>query len=288
LSAFVSEEGTDRVFSDHNACVVGSVAPLGRAVSTEGGYLVSGRWPFVSGVQQATYTGGVCLVFDGEQQRMTGQGAPVVVIPVWPVTECEIIDVWDTTGLRGTGSNDIAVKELFVPTKMVANLTSPPRPGLTPLHYIDVNNAANMTIASIAIGIASASLEAFRELGARRVLATGETLKDSGLGRAALASAEGTLARARGHLYETVEEMSEAIADQTYRDEDWIARTALVSVATVDAAIDVASQVYRAAGTAAIFRSAIFDRCLRDLYTLGAHKAVQHVNLYLHGGATFN
>jgi alkylation response protein AidB-like acyl-CoA dehydrogenase len=283
MSAFLPESGARALFASRDPCVVGSIAVIQRAVAVQGGYKVRGRWPFVSGIHQATHAGGMCFVFDGELQRMAPNGEPVVIFPVWPVASCRIIDTWDTTGLRGTGSDDIQVEDLFVPDDQVVDFARAPRPGLSPVHYMNIDNAANVTVAAMAIGIAHAALGAFRELAPRKKLPNGEILAESALGKIVLANTQSTLAQARGHLYETVETMSEQMTDSTYEDEEWLPRTSLTTVATVDAAIDVVTQVYREAATSSIFRKSVLDRCLRDLFTLGAHKTVQHVNLTIYG-----
>jgi alkylation response protein AidB-like acyl-CoA dehydrogenase len=288
ISAFIDEAGTIEMFSAPDACVVGSQAVMGRAVPVPGGYRVTGRWPFASGIHQATYAGGMCLVYNGDEPRLGPGGEPAPVFCYWPVASCRIIDTWDTTGLRGTGSDDIAVDDLFVPDHMVADFARPPRPGLSPLHYLNIDNAANVTCAAIAVGIAGAAVQAFRELGPVKKVSPTETLAESALGRIALATAETRLAQARGHLYETADLMSEEMVEGKYPGEEWLARTSLASVGAVDAAIEVVSSLYRAAGSSAVRRSAAFDRRLRDIFTLGAHLTVQRLNLVLYGGAGFS
>lgn len=286
-SAFIDADGARELFGPRTTCIVASVASMGTARAVAGGYRVTGRWPFVSGIHHATHAGGTCVVFDGETQRTGPGGAPVVVVPVWPVTACTIMDVWDTTGLRATGSNEMVVEDVFVPERFVVDFTRAPRLGLAPTYYLHEDNAANVTVAAMALGIARAARDAFRELGQVKRLASGEVLGESPLARITLAQAEERLGQARGRLYEIVDLLwEEAVAGQ-FQPEAWFARTSLVSVSAVDAAIAVASAVYRAAGSAAVFRSRVFDRCLRDLFTLGAHKTVQHLNLVLHGGASF-
>jgi alkylation response protein AidB-like acyl-CoA dehydrogenase len=284
MAAFMPDAGVRELFGPRDAVVVGSVAAMGRAVAVEGGYRVSGRWPFASNVHHATGTGGLCLVFDGDEPRLAASGQPVAVFAMWPISESRIIETWDTTGLRGTGSDDIEVTDLFVPAHRVADFSKPPRLGLSRLHYLNVDNAANVTVGAIAIGIANAALAAFRELAPRKKLPNGEILGESALGRLVLASTQSTLAQARGHLYEVAESMSEEMAEPTFRDDDWLPRTSLTTVAAVDAAIEVVSRLYREAATSAIFRNRVLDRCLRDIYTLGAHKTVQHTNLMIYGG----
>ncbi len=166
MSAFIPAEGAAEMFSAADACMCASVAGMGKAVRVEGGYNVSGHWRFVSGIHQATYTGGLSFVFDGEEQRMTPDGQPVVIGAFFPVADCEVADVWDTTGLRGTGSDDIVLDDVFVPDHRIAEVTKPPRAGLSTLHYIDEDNAANVTCASIAIGTAGATFAWFREMAA--------------------------------------------------------------------------------------------------------------------------
>jgi alkylation response protein AidB-like acyl-CoA dehydrogenase len=287
MSAFLPEAGAGEMFTAIDACAVGSMAGMGRAVAVEGGYRVTGHWRFVSGIHQATFAGGMSFVFDGETQRM-GANGPVVVLAVWPVAQCAMVDTWDTTGLRGTGSDDMTVEDLFVPAHRIADFSRPPRPGLGPVHYMRPENGANVTVAALALGIATAGLEEFRAFAPKRKLGNGEILAESALGKLALTEAESGLAETRGRLYETAELMDEELTTGTYDDETWLPRTHVASVRAVDAAIAATSRLYREAGTSAIFRSGVLDRCLRDLLTLGAHKSVQHANLLVYGGATFD
>ncbi|MGD9893033.1 MAG: acyl-CoA dehydrogenase family protein [Dehalococcoidia bacterium] len=287
MSAFLSEAGAREMFGSPEACVVGSIAAMGRAVAVDGGYRVSGRWPFLSGICQATFAGGTCFVFDDDTQRAGPDGQPLVIIPSFPIDDCVVIDTWYTTGLRGTGSNDMTVEDLFVPTDRVVDFSAPPRPGLSPLHYLHVDNAANMTVAAMALGIAAVALEAFRELGMTKRRMTGELLAETPDAKIALAHAEVRFAQARGYLYETADLVWEDAVAGSLPGESWLPRTSLASTSTVDAAVEIVSSLYRAAGSSAIFASHAFDRCLRDIYTLAAHKTVQQENYLLHGGATF-
>ena len=288
MSAFIAEEGTRELFERRDAVVVGSIAAMGRAVAVDGGYRVGGRWPFVSGIRQATHAGGLCAVFDDERGRTGPDGQPLTVFAFFPIGDCAVIDTWQTTGLRGTGSDDIVVEDLFVPAERVADFSAPPRPGLPLVHYLHVDNAANVTAAAMAIGIAGVAIEAFRALAVSKRRPDGSTLADTPGAKVALARAELRHAQARGHLYETAELVWEDAAAGNLPGERWLSRTSLASTAAVDAAIEVVSGLYRAAGSSAIFATRAFDRCLRDVYTLGAHKTVQRENELLHGGASFD
>jgi alkylation response protein AidB-like acyl-CoA dehydrogenase len=284
MSAFLDAEGAHEMFSAREAVNVGSVAAIGRAVLAEGGVRVTGRWPFASNIHHATYCGGLSFLFreDGSQVTMP-DGQPAVVVPFWPVDACTVIDTWYTTGLRGTGSDDVAVEDLFVPQHRIVDFSRPPRPGLSELHYIHVDNAANITVAAIGLGIAQAALDAFAELAGSKRSMEGERLADSPLAKLTLSRSLTQLSQARGHLYEIADLMQEEMLQGSHPGPEWFARTSLASVGAVDAAVEAVTRLYRAACTSAIRASSPLDRCLRDIFTLQAHKTVQHVNLLKYG-----
>lgn len=94
---------------DESVRVSSSYAPTGKAVLTEGGFMLSGKWSFSSGSDHCSWVllGG--LVFNDEGQIVDFRTFLV------PREKYEIVDVWNVVGLRGTGSNDIVVEETFVP-----------------------------------------------------------------------------------------------------------------------------------------------------------------------------
>ncbi|KOV60432.1 3-hydroxy-9,10-secoandrosta-1,3,5(10)-triene-9,17-dione monooxygenase oxygenase subunit [Streptomyces sp. MMG1121] len=94
---------------DPKTRIASSYAPTGRAAAADGGFRLSGRWHFSSGCDHAQWALLGCLVPDGE-------GNPVDMRTfLIPRTDYRVDDVWDTVGLRGTGSNDVVVEDVFVP-----------------------------------------------------------------------------------------------------------------------------------------------------------------------------
>src|SRR5699024_5804094 len=93
----------------------------GTARAVEGGYWISGRWPFSSGSPEATYLFGLCILVDDEGNEVLSpkDGAPWFVTAYFPASEVTLHDTWDGLGLRGTGSGDISVDNIFVPAEMV-------------------------------------------------------------------------------------------------------------------------------------------------------------------------
>jgi len=91
----------------------GTIAPKGVAVPTDGGYVVSGQWPFASGGPHPDIVVANCIVMDNGNLRMGPNGAPELVLAVLPAAQVEFLDTWHVLGLRGTDSCDYAVRDLF-------------------------------------------------------------------------------------------------------------------------------------------------------------------------------
>src|SRR2546430_8366641 len=102
--------------SDPIGVSAGSANPRGRAVAVPGGYRVTGHWFFASGCMHSFLLHGACKVFDGDVPRRRPNGDQDVRIAYFhPKSQVKIIDTWNVSGMRGTGSHDIEVEDLFVP-----------------------------------------------------------------------------------------------------------------------------------------------------------------------------
>jgi alkylation response protein AidB-like acyl-CoA dehydrogenase len=104
----------------------GAFRSAGQAIAVDGGYRVTGRWAFGSGCQHSVWIVGGCRIFDGDQPRFGADGTPAVRILFFPAADCEILDTWQSVGLRGTGSHDYAVTDLFVPAARSLSFREPP------------------------------------------------------------------------------------------------------------------------------------------------------------------
>ena len=98
-----------------DAIVTGVTAPIGKAEVVPGGVRVSGRWPFGSASQVSQWICGGSVVLENGEPRRTAEGGPEVILPLFEASEVTIHDSWHTSGLCGTGSNDIEVRDAFVP-----------------------------------------------------------------------------------------------------------------------------------------------------------------------------
>src|SRR5438552_1697647 len=128
-SAYLAEDAAREIYgSDPEVVSGGAFAPLGRATVVDGGYRVTGRWPFASGCEHCAWLMGGSVVLDGGQPRLLPSGMPDNRLMLFPAAQVRIIDTWDVAGLRGTGSHDIAVEDRFVPAaRSLSLIADPPR-----------------------------------------------------------------------------------------------------------------------------------------------------------------
>ena len=147
---------------DQATRISSSYAPTGKAVRTDGGHLVSGRWSFSSGCDHATWVFLGQIVTDAENRPVDFRTF------LLPRADYAIEDVWDTVGLRGTGSNDIVVSEVFVPehrSLSFIDVTSARRArarqlNAGPLYRLPYGSVFPYSITTPVIGMATGAYEA--------------------------------------------------------------------------------------------------------------------------------
>ena len=112
LCCRLPDEGAEEIYSrGADILIAGQFGRPLKATSTNGGYRISGRAPFVSNCHDADWILSTVLVDEDE----SAGGEPEMRMVYFPSEECEIIDTWDVMGMRGTGSDDISVTDVYVP-----------------------------------------------------------------------------------------------------------------------------------------------------------------------------
>jgi len=201
-----------------------------------------------------------------------------------PVGDCEILDTWHTAGLRGTGSHDWQVTDVFVPEERSFPVLrdGPSEPGT--LSARDFAAYAGPRVAAVALGIARDAIDAFTALAMTKtpVLAT-STLATQHTTHERVGRAEALLRAGRAFLYETVRELpysptySEALSD------DLRARIRLASAHAAQSAAEAVDLMCNAAGTTAIYTSSRLERCFRDVHVATQHAVVAPSNIEMVG-----
>ena len=264
-------------FTRADALVVATNGAVGEAVPVDGGYRVSGRWPFASGIHHASLVASACRVADG-----SGQG-PVLLCYV-PAEHAEIIDNWRVSGLRASGSCDYTLSNVFVPVEHTHDMLQPPatQPGL--LYRWPAISAFATTVAVVPLGIARAALDTFeRDLAARTRAGTTAALRDRELIQSEVGRAEVLHAAARALLLSAMNELTTAIdagGERLVR-----ARAMYRSACThaAESAIRVAEIVSAAAGAASIWEEHPLERQFRDIHAAAKHIAMSPNNYVVSG-----
>ena len=274
LSGAMEEDAARTVFNTGRGILAGSLNPTGKAIVVPGGYRVTGRWTYGSFIHHADWVLGNCIAEDSSGPRKDADGGPDFRLCLVPRAQVEVFDIWDTSGLRGTGSNDYAITDLFVPEQFMipfpAFHPAPRQPGplfATPLPSTFVSGiAANM------LGMARAALDELVRLAAgKQTAGGGPVLRDRGAAQIDLARAEALLRSGRAWLLEE----AAALWDDVVAGRDvTMERRALIRLAAVTAgqnAIGAVNLAHQLAGGAAIMRGGRLDRCFRDLHVAGQH-----------------
>jgi alkylation response protein AidB-like acyl-CoA dehydrogenase len=294
LAAGSLREGTATEIwgDDPRAFVAGTAIPSGTAVVVDGGYRVSGRWAFASGCQHATWILGVVNVVQDGAPRLGSNGVPETRFVFFPRSACQILDTWHVAGLRGTGSHDFVVEDVFVPARRTHPRSDwlPPRDG-SPLYVFSGGQVPSADparvssspwtvltspgMAAVTVGIARGALDAFADLAAVKI-PSGRVLllRDEPTVQASVGRAEAKLRAARAFLYETVEEAWRAVQETGSSSSEGRALMRLASAHASETAADVVETVWKAAGTAAIVDGSPLDRRLRDVLVVGQNLGV--------------
>ncbi|MEX2238530.1 MAG: acyl-CoA dehydrogenase family protein [Dehalococcoidia bacterium] len=259
-----------RVFGDPSVIASGVIAPKGKARPTDGGYIVSGRWPFASGCEHSDWLTGGCFVFDKGEDAF-----PSLYLMFFPASDAEVIDTWHVSGLRGTGSHDIAVKEVFVPSELAVNFGSPTRTQPGALYAFPIVGLLAIAVASVALGIARRSLNELIALAPGKTPAFGfAAIAERPAVQEGIARGEAALRAARALFLQTIEETWEQVQDGqevSLRDRALLRLAASQAVAGSVQAVDAA---YNLAGSSSIYETSVLQRCFRDIHVLTQHATV--------------
>jgi indole-3-acetate monooxygenase len=271
LSAFMPEHVAADIYSqDKSAIIGGTLLPTGRAIPTTGGYRISGRWGFISGAPHATWMQNGCVVLNGDVPRLTATGAPERRAFLVPTAAGAVIDTWSTTGLRGTGSHDFAVTDVFVPEErsFAFPFGAPLPPG--PLYrWIAL---PFISIASVPLGIARSAITEFVRLAETKTMrGTNVRLRDAPTVQVEVAKAEALWGSSRAYLYETAAEVWRILLAGQEPSAQQRARLRLAITHAVASAVQAVDLMYSAAGATAIYATSPLERYFRDVHTAAAH-----------------
>jgi alkylation response protein AidB-like acyl-CoA dehydrogenase len=267
------DEGVEEIYSRGADVLI--AAQFGRplqAISTNGGYRVSGRAPFVSNCHDADWVSSTVLVDEGEP---AGDG-PEMRMVYFPRQQCEIIDTWDVLGMRGTGSNDISVSDVFVPKSRTFLCWVPDfEPGSHyrgPLYRLPIAGAAASGIPAPMLGVARRALDEVTELARTKTpVASSGPLKERPSAQVQLGRAEAILRSGRLLLLDTLGEAWQRCIDGETHSLEQKAELLLAMAHAMSSAVQAVELACSIAGTTAFRATSPLERCFRDVQTMRHH-----------------
>ena len=271
LVAYLPPLSRDELFGDGRGVAAGVWAPQGKARPVPGGVVVSGRWAFCSGITHADVLFAGCVLED----------RPAVV--ALPTEQLQILDTWHTLGLRGTGSHDAVVDEVFVPTERVLSIFDGPVID-RPLYRFPPFGFFAACITAAAMGNARAAIDNFVDLaGTKKGVAASRTLAERSTIQSAVAAAESSLEAARAGYYQAIDVAWQASLDAPPVPLEARTRLRLAATHGVRVSADVVRSMYDLAGGSAIYDGAPLQRRFRDAFTATAHFQVNEASRELPG-----
>lgn len=267
-AAWMSPRGADELYRNGIPTVAGALNPPARARRVDGGWLVTGQCPFASGCHHAQW-----LAMPAMEE---GSAAPFGVF--FPRSQATILDTWHTVGMRGTGSADYAVNDLFVPEHMTAPVSplSNPAPGfegplyrMWPLAFGVVNEAI------VSVGVAATAVDEAVQLCKSKTPAYNATpLREQQLAQFLLGKAQSRVEASRDTLHNAVGEAYDDVVNTgTLLSQRSKMRMQLAASFAADACAEAVRLVDDVVGTSAIRQEQPFERHFRDVYTMLQHSS---------------
>lgn len=273
------DQGAEEIFgSDKEGIISAAINPPMKAVAVEGGYRVTGRAPFVSNCHEASWYCAAATVMDGGEHRMKDDGKPELIRVYVPIESCRIIDTWSVMGMRGTGSDDVEVDDVFVPNHLAAPQVpgaSPGRHYQGPLYRFSIIGIVAGNVGPVMLGIARNAIDEVSALAQGKTPLTSRTLlREKSATQAKLARAEAAIRSARALLHQTLSEMWGVTLAQGTLSLEQKADLLLASANTVASSVEAVELMYCVAGTTGFYTSSPLERHFRDIQVLKQHGSV--------------
>lgn len=270
IAPFLPPESMQAIWGDPRAIVAWGPPNQSKATAVPGGYRVTGQWNFASGCRQATWMGAHCNVVEPDGSlRLNAAGRPIVRSLLYPVSQVTLIDnSWQVIGMRGTMSGAYRLDDVFIPEEFSSTREDPTlRRESGRLYAYPMQGIYAVGVSAVAMGIAGAMLDAFKELAQRKAPRNLARLADNAVIQSNVAQMEARLGAARAYLVDTLASIWAA-------DDAWVidvpsrARVRLACAFAIQSAEAVADFAYKQAGVDAIFLGTAFERRFRDMHTL--------------------
>ncbi|OYN76499.1 acyl-CoA dehydrogenase family protein [Mycolicibacterium sphagni] len=277
-AAYLPDDGFAEVFTanDNRVTMGGQFFPNGQGTAVDGGYRVSGSWSFGSGTGHAEYVCAGFFPMDNGEMRWAlegPEGIPEMLVAVIPRAEIAFKDGWHVQGLKGTGSYDYGVDDVFVPASRTFPLFSRvPYRGSSPATRMGLMPVTAAGHASWALGIAKSMLDDVEELAATKFrMSDMASLASRPTFQKDLAHHVAAWRAARLLVLDAFTTAEAAVAGGDDLTPALRADMRVAAVYATDVSRQAAEWAHLAAGTTSIREGSRLERGFRDIYTGTQH-----------------
>ncbi|MGH3889194.1 MAG: acyl-CoA dehydrogenase family protein [Pseudonocardiaceae bacterium] len=274
---FLPLAGQQEIWAEEpDAVVVCSVIPFGEAVAEKDGWRVSGRWPYMSGIEFADWVIVCAKVF--------GDGEPELKLLAIPRSDCRTEDTWFSVGMQATGSNTVVIEDVVVPPRRVGDRAAvfaghpsdtsgdPPVAGMAPLPAVN-----GLTFVVPALGAARGALGLFTDCIAKKIrdapaLPGVPGVQDNRVTYETVLARSAAEIDAAQLMLERIAGMADHNGEITPAD---VARNARDSAFAVDVLVTAINRIFRTAGTSGQTAGGLLQRFWRDINSVATHQALQ-------------
>ena len=259
--------------------IAGTLVPHGRAVRVDGGWRLSGQWPFGSGCHHATWLPTAAWLYDSDGPITGENGAPEWRAFHLPASDCAILDTWYTSGLRGTGSTDYTMGGVFVADNRMTR-HSLLEPSQLPDRRYDYPAFNVPMLSAVALGAARGAVDSLTELFGGKVDRRNQRPVASAYDKQAdLGIATATVDSARAYLYDTTARAWGLTMAGEELPRDLRAGMRLACTHAVTASVQAVDRAHSAAGASSIYSDSPLDRYFRDVHSVAAHAFVRQTTM---------
>ncbi|ANI40045.1 acyl-CoA dehydrogenase family protein [Mycolicibacterium vaccae] len=274
-AAYLPDPGFAEVFTanDNRVTMGGQFFPNGQGIAVDGGYRLTGSWSFGSGTGHAQYVAtGFLPMVDG-QIRWIAEGVPDMQVAVVPRADVAFADGWHVQGLKGTGSCDYAINDVFVPhARTFALFTRQPMRGSSPATRMGMMPVTAAGHAAWALGVAKSMLDDVADLAATKFrMSDMAALASRPTFQKGLAHHTAAWRAARLLVLDAFGAAEAAVAAGGDLTPTLRADMRVAAVYATDTARGCAEWAHLAAGTSSIREGSRLERAFRDVYTGTQH-----------------
>jgi alkylation response protein AidB-like acyl-CoA dehydrogenase len=272
LSCHLSDSVRTELFGTPSTLFANSTRPSGRAIVVDDGVRVSGRWSLVSGCELADWIPVMCVITEGTEPRMLASlGVPELRMAYVPKGSYRILDTWYVGGLRGTGSHDVVIEDVFVPAERTFSFLDPKHLD-RPLYRMPWAAMMSAGCAAMCLGIAQTAIDTLLELSlSKPQVGPGPGIRDQPAVQAMVAASIAEVDAARLFLHHTLGDVWAACNQGTPITEGQRARLVGAAHHAATTAKAVVTAMYEGAGTSALYVDCPLERAHRDIYAVTQH-----------------